>query len=415
MKTTVFTVFTIAGVILAISLTAAIGAEPAAPPAAAAKPAPADSTKKLQPLPEPGAARAFGQPGTIDTRKAPAWWLSRPDEVEAFLRSLAGVEVFELGRSAGGRPILAAAWGQREDLPGRTSDSLASAIAGGDPQAFYGKGQRRRQGFLFLGAAHGTEIEGTVAALNFLNVVATGKDLRGKAWPRMAEAARQLRVVIVPFFNIDGRQRFREYRHFIGVHPDDTRLITNGRWKDGELLGWPQSKLHHPVPIDRVDVLGSYYNDHGVNLVYDDGIGGTCEPETRALVEFLRRERPDCVLCSHSDNGSLVQPGSSFIPTHFRQRVVEIGALVGSRCQREGMKKFRIPDRIDQYSGQTFYQTDVIYHCCGALPVVVEFPCGYQNVPDSPDEILDIGLYALEEVAAFGAAYRFRPPDPKWK
>ena len=96
-----------------------------------------------------------------------------------------------MGRSAGNRPILAAAWGQREDLPGRTSASLASAIAGGDPQAFYGKGQRQRQGFLFLGAAHGTEIEGTVAALNFLNVLVTGKDLRGKAWPRMAEAGRQ--------------------------------------------------------------------------------------------------------------------------------------------------------------------------------------------------------------------------------
>ena len=57
----------------------------------------------------------------------------------------------------------------------------------------------------------------------------------------------------------------------------------------------------------------------------------------------------------------------------------------------------------------------MIYHCCGALPLLVEFPCGYQNLPDNPDEILDIGLFALEEVVAFGAAYRFRPPDPKWK
>lgn len=49
------------------------------------------------------------------------------------------------------------------------------------------------------------------------------------------------------------------------------------------------------------------------------------------------------------------------------------------------------------------------------LPLVAEFPCGYQNVPDNPGELLDIGLFALEEVAALGAAYRFRPPDPKWK
>ena len=254
-----------------------------------------------------------------------------------------------------------------------------------------------------------------MAALNFLNVVATGKDLRGKAWPRMAEAGRQLRIVIVPFLNIDGRQRFREFRHFIGVHPDDYRLITDGCWKDGKTLGWPQSKLFHPVPLGRVDVLGSYYNDHGVNLVYDDAIGGTCQPETRALVEFLRRERPDCVLCSHSDNGSLVQPASSFIPAHFRLRVVEIGALVGSRCRREGMKKSGIPTQTEPFSSQTFYQTDVIYHCCGTLPLLVEFPCGYQNLPNNPNEILDTGMFALEEVAAFGVAYRFRPADPTSK
>ena len=260
---------------LVVSHIAAAAAEPATKPDDSAVKSTASGSPKKLPLPDPAAVRAFGDQGTIDARQAPAWWLSRPDEVEAFLRSLPGVEVFELGRSAGNRPILAAAWGQREDLPGRTSASLASAIAGGDPQAFYGQGQRQRQGFLFLGAAHGTEIEGTVAALNFLNVLVTGKDLRGKAWPRMAEAGRQLRVVIVPFFNIDGRERFREFRHFIGMHPDEYRLITNGRWKDGELLGWPESKLHHPVPPDRVDVLGSYYNDHGVNLVYDDAMGGT--------------------------------------------------------------------------------------------------------------------------------------------
>jgi hypothetical protein len=38
-----------------------------------------------------------------------------------------------------------------------------------------------------------------------------------------------------------------------------------------------------------------------------------------------------------------------------------------------------------------------------------------QNVPDSHSDILDIGLTVLEEVCAFGARYRFRPADPRWK
>jgi hypothetical protein len=55
----------------------------------------------------------------------------------------------------------------------------------------------------------------------------------------------------------------------------------------------------------------------------------------------------------------------------------------------------------------------VVYHTCGALPLEIEFPCGYQDDPGSFGEILDIGMYALEEILSFGVAYRFRPPDAR--
>ncbi|MBI2192617.1 MAG: hypothetical protein HYU36_11600 [Planctomycetes bacterium] len=58
-----------------------------------------------------------------------------------------------------GRPILAAARGEREMLPGRTSASLASAVAASRPSAFYGQGERQRRVLLLLGGAHGTEME----------------------------------------------------------------------------------------------------------------------------------------------------------------------------------------------------------------------------------------------------------------
>jgi len=345
----------------------------------------------------------------IDTRQAPPWWLSRPDEVEDYLRSLKGVEVFEIARSAGGRPVIAAAWGEREDLPGRTSHSLSSATAGGCVESFYGRGKRQRQHFLFLGAAHGTEFEGTVAALNFLNVVVKGKDLRGRRWPRMAREGRKLRIVIVPFLNIDGRERYREIRHFIGVDGEEYQLVTQGTWKNGERLRYPHSKQFWPVPPEKVGMMGSYYNDAGYNLVYDHGFGPHCQPETAGLIEFLQEEMPDCVLCSHTNNGNLVQQTSCFVPEHYRHRVVQIGGVVGARNYREGMKKYGLPRLFYPF---TFYQTDMIYHVCGALSFIVEFPCGWQNNPDNPDEILDIGMYTLEEVAAFGTAYGFRPREP---
>jgi len=350
----------------------------------------------------------------VDTSRAPDWWLSGPQEVEDYLRSLKGVTVAEVGQSAGGRPIIAASWGEREDAKGRTSTSLASAAAGGSTQAFYGTKRRTRPVFVFAGAAHGTEIEGTAAALNFLNVVVKGKDLRGRRWPRMAAEGRKCRIVVVPFLNIDGRSRFAKRRHFIGVEPDEYRRMSQGTWKTGEKLSWPTSKLHHPVPPDQVvPPLGSYYNDRGYNLVYDFGFTDERQPETEGLVSLLCDEMPDCVLLSHSNNGSLVEAPSSFIPHLFRQRQIQISAVVGSRCQREGMKKFGISTRGETYAGQVFYQTDLVYHCCGALPLLVEFPCGYQNNPDTHDDILDIGMYALEEIVAFGTAYGFRPPEPK--
>jgi len=347
--------------------------------------------------------------GRLDTRQAPDWWLSRPDEVEAWLRSLKGVEVFEIGRSAGGRPIVAAAWGEREDLPGRTCLRLSSSLGGGNADAFYGRGERKRQGFVFLGAAHGTEFEGTVAALNFLNVVVTGKDLRGRKWPRMAAAGRRLRIVIIPFFNIDGRERYREIRHFINTEGDNYQLISQGTWKDGERIRYPKSKQFWPFPPEEIGRMGSYYNDAGANLVYDHGLGPAGQPETRGLMAFLQEEMPDCVLCSHSNNGNLLQQASCFVPEHYRHRAAYLGGIIAMRNQREKMKKFGLPRIFYPY---TFYQTDLIYHVCGALSFIVEFPCGWQNNPDNHDELLDIGMYTLEETAAFGTAYGFRPREP---
>lgn len=351
----------------------------------------------------------------VDTTRAPKWWITRPDEVWQFLESLNDVEVSEIGQSAGGRPILAASWGPRQDLPGRTCNSIASAVAGGKPEAFYGEGERERQVLMFVGAAHGTEVEGTLAALNILKITVTGKDLLGRQRTRIAEEARRLRLIVIPFLNIDGRERWREHVHFIGVDTDFSRHVTMGEWKNGEKLSWPTCKLHHPIPVDKVRALGSYYNDNGVNLVYDTPFAGDCQPETTALLRFCREEMPDCVILSHTDNGSLVQPPSAFIPQHYRLRQTQIGALAGMRCAREGLAKSRIPKQAHSYAGEQLYQTDAVYHNCGALPLLIEFPCGYQNVPDNHEEILDIGTSVLAEIVAFGNQYPYRPPDPRWK
>jgi len=355
---------------------------------------------RRKPRPRPG----------MDPTRAPEWWLTRTDEIRNFLESLKGVEIEEIGRSAGGRPIIAASYGAREEIEGRTSASLASAMGSGKPEAFFGARRREREVLLFVGAAHGNETEGTVAALNFLNVLVTGKDLRGRRHREMAAEGRKHRFVIIPILNVDGRERFHDQRQFINCNLEYYYMICQGRWRaTGEVLHWPIPKQYFPMPLEELEVLGSYFNDAGVNLVYDTPFGSDCQPETDALMRLCRRELPDCAILSHSNNGSLVSAGSANIPPAERMRAAQIGAVVGMACARKGLSKSRIPDSAATYAGGEFYQSDAVYHVSGALPMLVEFPWGYQNLPDNHDEIVDIGMTVLHAITAFGNRYGYRP------
>jgi hypothetical protein len=345
---------------------------------------------------------------------APEWWVSQPDAAATLCEQLAGVETSVLGQTAGGRDIMVAAIGAREPLPDRTSNSLGSALAGGRAAAFYGDGDRERQSLLVVGNAHGIEFEGTVVALNLLNIVVTGSDLRGRPWPALQEAASQLRLVVIPHLNMDGRCRYSEVSHFLDHDMEAYRQVSQGDWLDGSPLKWPTSKLQNPIPPDQVQTMGGYFNDNGVNLVYDTGLGVDPQPEVRALLAFCRDEMPDCAVCSHTDRGSLLQPPDSYIPDHFRQRQTQVAAFVTARAQRDGIiNRHLVSQRSYGYAGQVMYQTDLIYHACGALPLLFEFPCGYKPFPYSFDEILDIGLAAMEEIIFFGLQNRFRPVEAK--
>ncbi len=351
-------------------------------------------------LPEPG----------IDCCDVPSWWLTRPGEIREFLESLDGVTVEEIGRTAGGRPIVAAACGQAPPRGKTTSASMASAVSGRKPEAFFRRGDEGPQTLLFVGAAHGTEIEGTVGMLNYLNIAVTGRDLLGREMPEVADRARRLRLVIVPILNVDGRQRYPDHCHWIGCDQDYFSMISQGRWKTGQIMRWPTGKLHWPVPLDEVSHLGTYYNDAGYNLVYDGPFAGDCQPETTALIRLCRREQPDGVILSHSNNGSLAEAPASTMAPIYRQKAVQLGAAIGVRCLREGFVKHRIPSRTQSYAGHVFYQGDAVHHACGALPLLIEFPQGWDGVPATHREILDIALAVLDETAAFAEGYRLRPP-----
>ena len=78
---------------------------------------------------------------TVDTRRAPEWWISTPEAAEAFLRGLKGVEVFEIGRSAesflrAGRMLLVA---RACCVHGEWGGMLKRLNLGDDTQALLGQ------------------------------------------------------------------------------------------------------------------------------------------------------------------------------------------------------------------------------------------------------------------------------------
>jgi hypothetical protein len=337
----------------------------------------------------------------------PAWWPSLPDEAHRLLETL-GANLEVIGQSAGGRPIIAAALGEPDPLPDRTSVSLASARAARAPRAFYGHGKRQRQHVLFLGAVHGTEFEGTVAMLNVLHAMALGRDLRGRPWPELHAMKDRIRIMAVPFLNMDGRMRYADVRHFSPFDRAQYNRITMGLMRDGDVPKWPDVKRFQPQPLDQVAQLGSYFNDAGINLVYDDFFGDP-QPETRAMMALCRREMPDVIIQSHANHGSLVEHAVSYIPRDYQLRLAQLSGAVSTRCAREGLSR-RMVASPEPYCGQVFYQSDALHHHCGALPVLMEFPCGEPAPPGTLDEILDVSMTALAELLTFGAFHGFRPP-----
>src|SRR5689334_14995966 len=94
------------------------------------------------------------------------------DDIEATFASAARGQAWEFGRSAGGRPLVAIGYGDKEPLA--RAANLSSALAAHRPEAFFGEQRRRKQVLLIVSALHGGEMESIAAVLNLVSVLETG-------------------------------------------------------------------------------------------------------------------------------------------------------------------------------------------------------------------------------------------------
>lgn len=347
---------------------------------------------------------------------APPFWVAGLEECRGFLAGLPGVELKEIGASAGGRAILAAAFGARESLE-RSSTSMSSSFGGIGakawnpdtfyPPSFFGSAPRQRPVLVIQCNIHGCEIAGTVVAMNLLNLVARGTDLRGRRHDRLLEEARKMRIIVIPHANPDGRARWEPAKQLMTASVSEAQRVTFGLREDGAPQNWLGTKNFFPMP--RGAALGAYFNDGGVNLQHDRFLDADRAPETDALLRFYLDEMPDAVIATHTDQGTLISEAPSYVPVEMQTLYARIAGAVAGEVRRRKLPMFLYPHANRPGAGtRAFTQLDAIYHQCGALPLLAEFPNSMEANALTFDQVLDIGLAALEAVLIFGNDVGFR-------
>jgi len=344
--------------------------------------------------------------GSLDRyRECPPFWTSTPEAVQAALDRLPGAAVKTIGRSAGGREILAIEYGAFEPLD-VTTDNLHSAIAAKVvppdpteifPASFYGSRRRTKPAVVLQGGIHGGEITGTVGMINLAAVIETGRDLRGKEWPALAELARGTRLAMIPFLNIDGCARF-PLSNPCGVPAELYERCNQGVARDGTHYRYPAVKNIFPVPPETTAFMGGYYNDAGANLQYDFHMPHR-QPETVAWMEYYLHERPDGVVIAHGNAGSYLGPPDGYLPEGFQHEFSRLGGAVRRRLFLEGVENGRISwAGLVSMGKPLLMQGSAVYLVCGAMPMLTEFPVGSAIALFICDQMLDIVFFVYEEI-----------------
>jgi Zinc carboxypeptidase len=349
--------------------------------------------------------------------ECPDFWLSKPENSMGFINSLKEAAVKTIGKSAGGREIIAIEYGEKEELnaiSNNLSNSFAMYSGNPDqtqifPEDFYGSNRRRNPVIVLQGALHGGELSGTAASLNLCNIIEKGVDLRGKKWPELQAMARKCRILIIPWLNPDGTAR-QTIPCSAGMPQDLYNRFTQGVKKDGTILTYPSCKKYYPIPLDEIAYLGTYYNDKGYNLQYDY-TEIERQSETKTWMKYYLEEKPDTVMSWHCDSGSMIFPPSTLMPVGFQHQASRIGAVVKQRLTRDGYNVHRqswvqLPGHGKSHALQ---QPSSIYHSCGALPILCEMPAGTDFKPFTADEMLDIGLITIEELLFYALEDGLRP------
>lgn len=306
----------------------------------------------------------------IDTKSKYPFWITSIEDTEKILDSVKKGEVHTLCKSAGGRTIRYVTYGEKENYC--RSANFSSACGAKDP-GFYAKRKDKRPTIMLIGATHGQETEGVAAINNLITLIETGLDLSGKPNQELMDAyiASNCRLIIVPIYNIDGRARCIP-DSMIDETNEGLRHHGQGRWKNGELCGWPECKQIHPIK-DSCSHLGAYFNDDGINLMHDNFFAPMAE-ETAAMLKLMDDEAPACVIGLHGGSNTtneLLQP--DYVPDYINQEVQLLATEYADLSEAHGLKRNVRPlPKAPSYPAPSFNLTSAAFHVCGAVTSTYE-------------------------------------------
>lgn len=340
----------------------------------------------------------------------PPFWVSTVDDVASFLKAkVTKGALHTIGQSAGGRVLYAVTYGDARQ--GKGTSTFSGSLGFRDVRAYLGPDWKRTV-YAVTAGIHGGEFEGVVGTVNLISVLETGKDLRGKAWPRLQQAASKLgRIVLVPMLNPDGRARVPV--RMLADYGADFKIgeyLNTGGKLDGSLIGWPGCKQHIPLDFRTVQFPGGYPNDAGVNIMHDDFMGQV-QPETRALLTLFAAERPDLTLDMHTGARffKLLRPNcesvlSPVFDSYYRRLLTRL-TMEGLQANRN-VEEQSDPSKLRAFDANL--NTALNLHC-GTLCLTPESPSHSAplakgdsgNLQHTPDILLDEQLIAHEEAMGF--------------
>lgn len=346
----------------------------------------------------------------LQQRDLPAFWIADVADLPARWNKLRRATVRVIARSPGDRPIHLITYGEQEPLARRAN--FNSAIGGRDPSCYMDKASRKRPVVYFVGPVHGHEVEALTGLASLIQVMESGKDLRGKPQPELRRLGDRCQLLIVPAGNPDGIARF-EPRAIHGMPLDEFQFWGMGTWSDDTVAVWPDSKRQHPRTGPEIGFMGCYFNDAGINPMHDEFFAPMAS-EAPAIVKVAMEAGPDLAvsLHSHGHPPALLRP--AYVPLESQQEVRELAERYNQLLEQRDLPHGGLP-AVSAEKGDPpapFNLVSALYHVSGATTFTFECPHGVKGekyCQVSLEQILDIQLTLYESMLQHALARHEAP------